>query len=709
MRAVFFHSSPIAISFDSAVQRTSIQSKMKAANVGDFQQFNWQSRRLHHLPRGQPMSYFRLLACLLCSLLVVTAAAAQTQPLVYQGDSGPGVGKHIVFLAGDHEYRGEQTCPMLARILAKHFGFKCTVLFSLDKKTGEIVPGSSYMPGTEALNDADLAVFFLRFQNFPADQMQPIVDYLDRAGPVVGLRTSTHAFQIPKDSTFAKYDHRFPGADYQKGFGRQVLGETWVSHYGRNHVMSTRLDIVEAQKDHPILRGVKHPWVQSGGYWTDPMPDSTVLAMTQPLESMEKTSPPAADKQPCPNSWTRMYSGKDGKQGRVFTSTSGASEDILDDDYRRMLVNACFWAVGMEDAIEPDNDVSFVGKYNPSTFQMNAGYFVGVKPNDLAGWETPIMPDRPLKGRSAKKKPAAKTSATTAKDPRPAKKTATKKTPDAPSSVKATAVKLAPKPKSDAALDIELGDHLSIIGNGLGESLQHHNYFETLLHQNFSDKQLTVRNLCFPGDTVDLRLRSLDFGEPDVHLAHSKTDAVLYFFGSNESFLGDAGREAFYDALTKDVEHTKQQDYSESGTGTKVVLVSPIAFEKTGDPNLPAGDAENERLKAYTDTIKQVANEQGVGFVDLFTPTKQLFDESPERLTQNGFTLNDAGYRRSPRSCWQDFPARNLTQPPSTPDSNSPSMTKIFIGGIGTEPSTVFRSTAPGERLVRTALTTTAT
>ena len=111
-----------------------------------------------------------------------------------------GSGKHIVFLAGDHEYRSEEAMPALARILAKHHGFKCTVLFNIDQDTGYIDPGNNNMPGTDALKDADLMVIFLRFQNFPKDQMQPIVDYLERGGPVVGLRTSTHAFNIPKDS-----------------------------------------------------------------------------------------------------------------------------------------------------------------------------------------------------------------------------------------------------------------------------------------------------------------------------------------------------------------------------------------------------------------------------------------------------------------------------------------------------------------------------
>ena len=329
-------------------------------------------------------------------LVFSTCSTLMAQPVVYDGDSGPGAGKHLVFLAGDHEYRSEETLPALARILAKRYGFKCTVLFTVDAESGEIIPGSSFMPGMEALDDADLMVIFLRFQDFPREQMRHIVSYLDRAGPVVGLRTSTHAFKIPEDSEFARYSYRYSGSDYELGFGRQVLGETWAGHYGKNHEMSTRLDLVTDASEHPILRGVSNVWVQSGGYWTEPMTDSTVLAMAQPLEGMTSNASPAEGKVPCPGAWTRTYQGSNGQAGRVFTSTYGASEDILNDGYRRLLVNACMWAVGLENAIEPDAAIDFVGPYHPTTFR-SGGHRQNVRPVDVADWDSPIFsPDKPI-------------------------------------------------------------------------------------------------------------------------------------------------------------------------------------------------------------------------------------------------------------------------------------------------------------------------
>jgi type 1 glutamine amidotransferase len=333
-------------------------------------------------------------------LIQCVSSSADNGPLVYQGDAGIGTAKHIVFLAGDHEYRSEEAFPALARILAKHHGFKCTVLFNVDKQTGYITPGNSNMPYTDAVQTADLLVFGLRFQNFSDVQMQPIADYIDAGRPVVGTRTSTHAFQIPRDAKFARFDWKYSGQEMKKGFGRQVLGETWVSHYGNNHVMSTRLDIIAEQAEHPVLRGVKDPWVEAGGYWVDPEPNSVVLANAQPLRGMSPDSPPARKKQPCPGAWVRTYQGKSGQAGRVFTTTYGASEDLRNDGFRRMLFNGCLWAIGMEDQIKPDLNVSFVGPYNPSPYQFG-GARQEVKPLDMAGWDSPIMdttkPIKPLK------------------------------------------------------------------------------------------------------------------------------------------------------------------------------------------------------------------------------------------------------------------------------------------------------------------------
>ena len=328
---------------------------------------------------------------LFISFLSLFAGLASAAPLVYEGTDGPGKGKHIVLIASDHEYKSEEALPMLARILAKHHGFKCTVLFGVDEKTGELKPGNSNIPGTDALKTADLMVIFTRFQNLPADQMQPIVDYLNRGGPVVGLRTATHGFKIPATSPFAKYDFQFKGDDYKGGFGRQVLGETWVGHYGPNHKSSTRLDIAADKATHPVLTGVKNVWAEIGAYNAYPIEGSEILAMAQPLTGMTPESPADETKKPMPGAWVRTYKSESGKEGRVFASTYGASGDLVNDGFRRMLVNACFWTAGLESSIKPDLNIDLVGPFRPTWMNVNKRS-PHVKPEDLAGWDTPILP-----------------------------------------------------------------------------------------------------------------------------------------------------------------------------------------------------------------------------------------------------------------------------------------------------------------------------
>jgi hypothetical protein len=330
----------------------------------------------------------------LTSMLFSSAVFAD--PLVYEGKSGVGTGKHIVFIASDHEYRGEETCPALARILAKRHGFKCTVLFGLDDD-GHIKPGSSKIPGTEIVKDADMLFFFIRFIAPDDKTMQPIIDYLDKGGPVAGLRTTTHGFNGLKGKN-KKYNYNSRDKSYDWGFGRQVIGETWrpregAGHYGSNHKFSTRMFVVPEQKDHPVMRGVKDMHAMAGAYSAVPIEGSVILGKNQVLDSMKPDGKPLANKPPSPCIWVREYESKSGKKGRVFASTQGASEDIVSEGYRRCILNGIFWCMGMESVIKADMNVDFVGPYQPTTFSFGGGR-KKVKPSDLVGFDSPLLPKK---------------------------------------------------------------------------------------------------------------------------------------------------------------------------------------------------------------------------------------------------------------------------------------------------------------------------
>lgn len=322
--------------------------------------------------------------------LWVGQAVAVAAGVVYPGGEGPGRGKHIVLVSGDEEYRSEEALPQLGKILAVRHGFTCTVLFAIDPQDGTINPNVSNIPGLEALDTADLMVIFTRFRDLPDEQMAPIVRYLEAGKPVVGIRTATHAFNIPAGKKYAKYSYNSRDPSYPQGFGRQVLGETWISHHGRHGVQSTRGILAPAQQQHPILRGIR-----DGDIWgpTDvygvrlPLPgDSQPLVLGQVLTGMRPDDPPlegAKNDPMMPIAWIKTYEGKDGRRGRVFCSTIGAASDLVSEGTRRLLVNACYWAVGLEDRIPERSNVELVGPYDPSPFKFN-GFRRGVRPEDHA-------------------------------------------------------------------------------------------------------------------------------------------------------------------------------------------------------------------------------------------------------------------------------------------------------------------------------------
>ncbi len=297
-----------------------------------------------------------------------------------------------MFIASDHEYHSAETCPALARILSMRFGFTCTVLFGQDE-AGRIRPGNNNVPGLENLADADLAVIFTRFQAWDPKDMKHFADYVDRAGPIIGLRTATHGFRIPPDDPYAKFSFDYKGNDFEGGFGRQILGENWVGHHGANHHHSTRLDIVPGKESHPILSGVSGAWAYCGGYEGDPLQPSEVLLTAQPLAKITPGSPDNPAFGTMPAGWTRTYASKDGSaEGRVFTLMYGASNDLVDEGTRRLLINACFWALGQEADIKEDADVNFVGPFTPTFGPHTPKAKPNYRVSDLAGWESPIPP-----------------------------------------------------------------------------------------------------------------------------------------------------------------------------------------------------------------------------------------------------------------------------------------------------------------------------
>lgn len=310
------------------------------------------------------------------------------------GHDGPGKGKRVVLISGDEEYRSEEALPQLAKILAHRHGFDCRVVFAIDPDTGVIDPDNqTNIPGLEALADADLMVIATRFRKLPKEQMQHIDAYLRSGRPVVGLRTATHAFNGIGDAEFAHYNNGYGGEKeaWKGGFGRLVLGEMWISHHGHHGRESTRGLIAGGAKDHPILRGIAdgEVWGPTDVYGVRlPLPgDSKPLVLGQVLAGMTPDAEPVdgpKNEPMMPVAWVKSYAVDGGPEGRVFTTTMGAATDLVAEGTRRMLVNACYWAVGLEKAIPQHTDVALVGTFEPTAFGFK-GARKGLTPADYAG------------------------------------------------------------------------------------------------------------------------------------------------------------------------------------------------------------------------------------------------------------------------------------------------------------------------------------
>ena len=609
----------------------------------------------------------RLILSLFYCALSASLFAAGEDHLVFEGSDGPGKGKHLVFLAGDEEYRSEEALPLMAQILSKQ-GFRCTVLFSVNPD-GIVNPDNgASLAHSVALDSADALIMSLRFRKWDDASMQRFEKALERGVPIVALRTSTHAFNFPGNSKWTKYSYNAKAATgWEKGFGRQVLGETWVSHHGKHKVEGTRSVVADANKKHPVLNGVGTIFVTTDVYGAKPLQPSTTLLNGQVTQTLDSKSAAVEGKKNDPMqalAWVREYTQKNGKKNKVFTTTMGAASDLTDENLRRLVTNAIYWGLGLE--VPAKAEVNISGSYNPSPYSFKA-YKVGLKPKDF-------IPGAPnfAKAKSAndkgKEKPKAKAK-------KKGKKQAKKEkglppgviTPMNPESVP---FKVHPAPEK---LAVNKGDHIVLLGSGLGSRMNHFGLFETEIFNRFPDKDLTIRNMCDEGNTPLFRphpSRSKEnqyaypeakelvnkefqvdsrpgghFETPDQWLTRLKTDTIIAFFGFNSSFEGPRGIERYKKELEAFIQHTLSQKYN----GKKIpqlALVSPTAIQDLSKKHgTPDGSTENINLSLYTNAMRQVAKKNGVLFIDVFGASSKWYNDGKE-YTTDGALLSELGYQK---------------------------------------------------------------
>ena len=263
------------------------------------------------------------------TISIIALLAACSQATDRSGTEDTSDKPVVVFVTGDHEYGSESTMPLLAAELEKNYGMKTIVLKSFPDRNAE-----ENIPGLEALDQADLAVFFLRWRRLPPDQLKHIDDYLNSGKPVMGFRTSTHAFNFPEG-----HESRSWNAFGERAFGAPPGwgGPAKHTHYG--HESTTDVYVIEKEKSHPILRGVDANFkVKSWLYKVlpdYPLKGATWLLMGKPV------NPNTPDAIENPVAWT----WKSPTGARTFMTTLGHPEDFQEEAMQRLCVNAIHWAL----------------------------------------------------------------------------------------------------------------------------------------------------------------------------------------------------------------------------------------------------------------------------------------------------------------------------------------------------------------------------
>ncbi|MEY4815971.1 MAG: hypothetical protein RLZZ162_3044, partial [Verrucomicrobiota bacterium] len=579
-----------------------------------------------------------LLALLSASLL---RAAAPTSLVFTPPASVKAQGKHVVLLSGDEEYRSEEAMPMLAKILSQRHGFKCTVLFALDPD-GTINPNNQKsLADSTALDSADAIIFGLRFRNWLDADMQRFVSAFERGVPLIALRTSTHPFNIPADSKWAKYSWNSK-APWPGGFGKHVLGETWISHWGKHKSEATRGVTEPSAASDALLRGVTDVFGDSDVYEAYPPADAKILLRGLVLKGMNPADAPAetikkrsTDKQEqplntpaMPIAWTRTFKHESGKENKIFTTTMGAATDLENESLRRLVVNAVFWSVNLP--VPTQANVTLVDPYTPRKYGFN-GFRYQLTPAVYALGQTVPVGTNPPPAPTAPPNPKQKKSASSTK-------------------AALTPVASSPAPTTPAAINTPItlnpGERIAIVGNTLADRIQHHNNLETLITQKFPQHNLSFRNLAAAGDEIVTRARSKDFGTPDEWLTKVQPNVVFAFFGYNESFAGPEGLPKFKQELEDYLRNVRSKSYNGIAP-PRIVLFSPIANEQLPGTEFAVPATNNRNLALYAAAMAEVAGDKaGVTFVDLFAPSQKLSAEAARAgrsLTINGIHLSESG------------------------------------------------------------------
>ena len=559
------------------------------------------------------MSEFRIFAILVLFCFAATSGAEEKP--------------HAVFVVGTPHYNPAATLPPLAEQMKQDFGWKTTVI----KPDSNPEKKATGLPGLDALEKADVAIFYLRFLTLPKEQLDHITRYLESGKPVVAFRTTSHAFAYPKSH---------PLHEWNDAFGKRAMGTKYFIH-GQGGTTVSKV------ADHPILTGVDltKPRKTPGTLYLTNLP-KTANVLLQGTGKFKRTGTVTNGfgthelKAEMTDNVAWTWENEWG--GRVFGTSIGHPQAFADPNWVRLFINCIHWAADkpIPAAESPINAIQ-------ATPGINTNYAAVIAPEkkvSASGKQTGNKSDAGMPPSEAGRNPRVQNKkdgkhintgkAEPEKDPTLAEFGIYEK--DAPNPDKTAPV------ETIFPLKLSEGDRIAFIGNTLFDRAQEFAFFESYLHLRHPEHELVIRNFAWSADEVDLQPRPDNFATVKQHLTREKIDVIFAAFGYNESFGGLDQLESFRARLTTWLIDLKTSAFN-GDTGPRIVLVSPTANENIS--SVAAADLNNDRVAAYVKVMEEVAKAEKVGFADVFTATRAALDDPKSDLTLNGVHLLAKGYQ----------------------------------------------------------------
>lgn len=181
-------------------------------------------------------------------------------------------------------------------------------------------------------------------------------------------------------------------------------------------------------------------------------------------------------------------------------------------------------------------------------------------------------------------------------------------------------------------VEIDDGERIAIIGNGLAEGMQAHGYFETALHCAHPNQQLLIRNFgqaCLTIDGVEVLEAEVDQFKPGI---------LICCFGFNESFAGEAKVEEFGQAIQGFIDRRKA-----ANSAVEIVFLTPIPYFQV-TPRLPEAELVNEKLLRYSEVLRTACRKKKAVFLDVFSAIENRAENMDRVFSDNGIHLNAFGH-----------------------------------------------------------------